>query len=329
MALRAPRASPPPSKAPHRRDDLRHAVYLHGDERHPAGRAVHCHDPRRSRRIEAWGALAQRSPSSLRQLAPGRRQRLPEARESRTQSLPSTSSASKARIATPVSTIAIVSASAGQPSALKAPVMGRSRASCSTGVRVRSGVKADLAKEDPVGPGIGRSRMWIAWVPKKRSERSRKAPAESARPLAGRASTSTQASRGQGTRRRDGGRPSPAQGRVPIPPGAGLPRRPSQPLSATRVARKSACMPCVEPMLCVQLADAGALQRPAGVGVGEGRGSRSPESTGNGAFAVISDRHRPAVLVNQFAVPVRAFVADVQREEAHPSTGSAHRRFGP
>ncbi len=27
------------------------------------------------------------------------------------------------------------------------------------------GVEADLAEEDTVSPGIGRSRMWIAWAP--------------------------------------------------------------------------------------------------------------------------------------------------------------------
>ena len=44
-----------------------------------------------------------------------------------------------------------------------------------------------------------------------------------------------------------------------------------------------------------------------------------PVEGGNDAFAVVSDRHRPVVLARKFAHRA-AFVADVQREEAHPST---------
>ena len=63
----------------------------------------------------------------------------------------------------------------------------------------------------------------------------------------------------------------------------------------------------------------GALQGPAGVDVGEGRAAADPVEAGDGAVAVVADRHRPAACADQFAnrVPV---VADVQREEAHPPT---------
>ena len=68
-----------------------------------------------------------------------------------------------------------------------------------------------------------------------------------------------------------------------------------------------------------ELADAGALQRPAGVDVGEGRAAADPVEAGDGAVAVVADRHPPAVLADQVADRV-AIVAHVEREEAHPST---------
>ena len=68
-----------------------------------------------------------------------------------------------------------------------------------------------------------------------------------------------------------------------------------------------------------QVADAGALQGAAGVGVGEGRADADPVEGGDGAVAVVADRHPPAVRADQFANGV-AVVAHVQREEVHPAT---------
>ena len=68
-----------------------------------------------------------------------------------------------------------------------------------------------------------------------------------------------------------------------------------------------------------QVADAGALQGPARIDVGEGRTAADPVEAGDGAVAIEADRHPPASFAHQVAdrSPV---VANVEREEAHAST---------
>ena len=73
--------------------------------------------------------------------------------ESRTQIPPSIRSASKARSATPVSTVAIVSASAGLAGAEEAAVVEPFEGQLLDRGPGPVGVEADLAEEDPVGPG--------------------------------------------------------------------------------------------------------------------------------------------------------------------------------
>ena len=66
---------------------------------------------------------------------------------------PSRRSASKARRATPVSTIAIVSASREQAAALEGAVVDAVEGELLDRRAGAIGVEADLAEEDPVGPG--------------------------------------------------------------------------------------------------------------------------------------------------------------------------------
>ena len=119
---------------------LGHALDLHGDDRDAPGRGSD------RRPIGGGGAEEQlQGPARRRSSASPGPARL--ACRAATRRGPSrgckgarrAASASKARRATPVSTVAIVSASAGMPRLTKAPSWSRSRASCSTGVRVRSG----------------------------------------------------------------------------------------------------------------------------------------------------------------------------------------------
>src|SRR3954451_6131118 len=68
-----------------------------------------------------------------------------------------------------------------------------------------------------------------------------------------------------------------------------------------------------------EVADAGALQRASGIDVGESRTAADAVEAADGAVAVVADWQRPAVAADQVAQRV-AIVADVQREETHPST---------
>src|SRR4051812_44735525 len=68
-----------------------------------------------------------------------------------------------------------------------------------------------------------------------------------------------------------------------------------------------------------EVADAGALQRAPGVDVGEGGTAADAVEAADGAVAVVANGERPAVAADQVAQRV-AIVADVQREETHPST---------
>ena len=92
------------------------------------------------------------------------------------------------------------------------------------------------------------------------------------------------------------------------------------PPSAAWVARSSRSIVRFE-LRRRELADAGALQRAAGVGVGEGGADADPVEAADGAVAVVADRHPPAAAADQFANGV-AVIAHVQREEAHPATVS-------
>src|SRR5258708_40122309 len=71
----------------------------------------------------------------------------------------------------------------------------------------------------------------------------------------------------------------------------------------------------------VEIADAGALQDPAWVGVGEGRAASNPVEAGHGAVAVVADGHRPVSspdqVANRFAIVVHA-----HREEVQASPGA-------
>ena len=142
---------------------------------------------------------------------------------------PSSRSASKARSATPVSTIAIVSASAGRPLALEGAVVEPLERELLDRGAGAVGVEADLAEEDPVGPG-DRPFAHVDRVG------AVEAVGEVAQPPADRLGALARAgrrprprrSRGPGTRRRGAAPPSPARGRAPSRSSVRLlPRRPS------------------------------------------------------------------------------------------------------
>ena len=112
--------------------------------------------------------------------------------------------------------------------------------------------------------------------------------------------------------------------RDPALPGAGSESTPTdaEPISARfrRSGRAPAAARTRASSCAVgELADAGALQGAAGIDVGEGRAAADPVEAGDGAVAVVADRHLPAVLADQFAHRF-AVVAHVQREEVHPPT---------
>src|ERR1700749_4230164 len=69
----------------------------------------------------------------------------------------------------------------------------------------------------------------------------------------------------------------------------------------------------------VKLADRGALQRPAGIDVGEGRAARHLEERRDRPVAVEADRHLPAVRADQFSNRA-ARVEAVERQEVHLPT---------
>ena len=133
-------------------------------------------------------------------------------------------------------------------------------------------------------------------------------------------STSTQAMPRPGNSAAMCGATQPCSGAGSQPrsePAASAP--PSQPASARRGRAAAAARPGRSSCARGELADAGALQGAAGVDVGEGRAAADPVEAGDGAVAVVADRHLPAALADQFANGV-AVVADVEREEAHPPT---------
>ena len=187
------------------------------------------------------------------------------------------------------------------------------------------GVEPDLAEEDTVGPG-DRPFAHVDRVGAVEAVGEVAQPARGPAPGCGRASRRPRPRRcrGRGTRRRRAAPPSPAAG-----PGSASPigrsrcRSTSARLrrggrrAAVRSTRASSCAAVSSPML-------GALQRATGVDVGEGRAAADPVEAGDGAVAVVADRHPPAVLRG----PGRARCRDRRgrpARESSPVHGSAGR----
>ena len=119
-----------------------------------ARRLGHPRSPRRwRRRAGRAGAARRRSPACPGASSPGRPASASPGAESRMPSLPATCSASKARSATPVSIVAIVSASSSRPRLLKAPSLHPLQRELLDRGPGPVGVEPDLAEEDAVGPG--------------------------------------------------------------------------------------------------------------------------------------------------------------------------------
>ena len=178
-------------------------------------------------------------------------------------------------------------------------------------------VEADLAKEDPVGPGD----RALAHVDRVGAEEAvgevAEAPADRLRAPARAASTSTQAMPRPGNSAARWGPPSPARRWIPSHPrsgrlGAHLNPSPRRGSLAEAHAHVRSSPPVVRsPMLAL-------CSVPPGIGVGEGRAAADPIEPGDGAFAVIADRHLPAVLANQFADRPRSSPTSSERKLTRP-----------
>ncbi len=233
---------------------------------------------------------------------------------------PSSRSASKARSATPVSTIAMVSASAGRPLALEGAVVEAVEGELLDRGPGAVGVEADLAEEDPVGPGDRPFAQLDRVGAVEAVGEVAQAPAHRLRAPAGaRRRPRPRRSPGRGTRRRGAARPSPARARAPTRSALGRGSAPSSARLRRRGRLEQALDPCgsarrrsSSPMLAL-------CSVPPGIDVGEGRAAADPVEAGDGAVAVVADRHPPAALADQVANRV-AIVAHVQREEVHPPT---------
>ena len=244
------------------------------------------------------------------------------------QSAPPIRSASKARSATPVSTMAIVERVGRQAAAGEGRRRGGGR-----GRAARPGCGCDRGRGRSGGRRRGRPRGSAVRAGGSRASRrsGRRGRAAGGGPARGCGpglpSTSTQAMPRPGNSAATCGATQPCSGAGSQP--HPVRRRPGHlsrppPLGSPPAAAR----PVRFELGGGEVADAGALQGAAGVDVGEGRAAADPVEAGDGAVAVVADRHRPAAPADQFANACRGRRGRPARGSP-PAHGSADRRARP
>src|SRR5262245_31725479 len=141
--------------------------------------------------------------------------------------------------------------------------------------------------------------MWIAWAPKKRSERSRSRWRTGSGLLTSFPSTSIQESPRPGNSAATWGATQPCSGAGPQPR---LGAASSVPAISALLRRARGAQQVLDPGIELgggQVPDAGALQGPAGIGVGEGGTAADPVEARHRPVVVVADRHPPATLPDQ------------------------------